>query len=85
MYMIACICTLMSAVVLYLTHQNQLLIHQPLAQSWRWFGLSGLVIGAILLLISLPKMVALLTWFIIPMLIWSFIPFLGLIKQKSTA
>lgn len=82
MHTFGCVVTLMSAVVLYLTHKNQMLLHQSLSRPWRWLSGSTLILGAGLLWLSLPKMVAILTWLIFVILVWSFIPFLGLIKKR---
>lgn len=82
MHTFACVVTLISAVVLYLTHKNQMLLHQSLSRPWRWLSGSTLILGAGLLWLSLPKMVAILTWLIFVILVWSFIPFLGLIKKR---
>ena len=80
MHTIACVMTLIGAICLYLTHRNQMLLPQPLRNLWRWVGLGLLTISGITLWILLPKAVAIFTWLILSMLVWSFIPFLGLVK-----
>lgn len=83
MHILASLMTLVGALLLYLSHRNQMLINGPLAQVWRWIGVATLGIAALLLLMILPKAVALLTWLLIPIAVWTFVPFFALSQYKD--
>jgi hypothetical protein len=73
--------SLLGWILLYLSHHHQALIAQKLSRIWRYFGIGASILGLILLLFSLPKLVAVLMWLAICTLICSFLPFLALFKQ----
>ena len=83
MHTVAYVMTLLGAVLLYLTHHNQMLLAQALGQSFRWMGMGIVLISLVVLYLVLPKAVAILTWLIVLIAVWSFMPFLGLIQQKK--
>ncbi|MDH0968400.1 hypothetical protein TQH59_03520 [Acinetobacter johnsonii] len=71
-------------VLLYLTHANQTVLKQAVAKKYRWVGLTGLVLALVLLLSVLPKLVAVLMWLLIPLVLWSALPFLPLLHGALT-
>lgn len=73
--------TLSGAIVVYLSHSNQMLLEQPFRKTGMWGGAILLLIALVLLFLSLPKAVALLTWLILPITVWSFMPFIGLANR----
>lgn len=81
MHTVAYIFTLVGAILVYLSHSNQMLLQQSFNTVGMWSGVVILFISAILLFLSLPKAVALLTWLILPITVWSFMPFIGLVKK----
>ena len=71
-------------VLLYLTHPNQTVLKQTVAKKYRWIGLVCLVLALLLLLTVLPKLVAVLMWLLIPLVLWSALPFLPLLHGALT-
>ena len=71
-------------VLLYLTHANQPVLKQAVAKKYRWVGLTGLILALVLLLSVLPKLVAVLMWLLIPLVLWSALPFLPLLHGALT-
>ena len=71
-------------VLLYLTHANQTVLKQAVAKKYRWVGLTGFVLALVLLLAVLPKLVAVLMWLLIPLVLWSALPFLPLLHGALT-
>jgi len=71
-------------VLLYLTHPNQTVLKQTVAKKYRWIGLVCLVLALLLLLTVLPKLVAVLMWLLIPLVLWSVLPFIPLLHGALT-
>ena len=71
-------------VLLYLTHPNQTVLKQTVAKKYRWIGLVCLVLALLLLLTVLPKLVAVLMWLLIPLVLWSALPFIPLLHGALT-
>ena len=73
-----------SCMLLYFTHPNQTVLKQAIAKKYRWGGLAGLVLALGVLLWALPKLVAVLMWLLIPLVLWSALPFLPLLHGALT-
>ena len=71
-------------VLLYLTHPNQTVLKQTVAKTYRWVGLICLVLALLLLLTVLPKLVAVLMWLLMPLVLWSALPFIPLLQGALT-
>ena len=71
-------------VLLYLTHPNQTFLKQTVAKKYRWVGWIGFVLALVLLLAVLPKLVAVLMWLLMPLVLWSALPFLPLLHGALT-
>ena len=71
-------------VLLYLTHPNQTVLKQTVAKKYRWVGWIGFVLALVLLLAVLPKLVAVLMWLLMPLVLWSALPFLPLLHGALT-
>ncbi|MEB6675833.1 hypothetical protein MXL88_02895 [Acinetobacter haemolyticus] len=78
------ILSLSGCISLYLSHPNQILLKSPLSKTFVYLGAVGLFLGLIILWFSLQKLVAVFVWLAIMTLVWSFIPFLNLLKRHST-
>ncbi|RYL28622.1 hypothetical protein [Acinetobacter piscicola] len=72
----------LGAFSIYSSHHNQNLFAKPLPPLFKWLGMSALMISLVLLIISLPKLVACLIWVMLLITVWSFAPFLSLFKRK---
>ena len=75
---------LISCTILFLSHSNQNLIPTALSNiyliwSWMGFGLS-----LVLLCYALPTLVAVFVWIAIATLVWSFSPFVALLKRSPS-
>ena len=77
------ILTLLSCISLYLCHPNQILLKSYLSRTFTYLGVTGLITGLLILLFSIPKLVAVLIWLAVITLVWSFIPFLSLFKRSN--
>lgn len=71
-------------VLLYFTHPNQTVLKQTVAKKYRCVGWIGFVLALVLLLVVLPKLVAVLMWLLIPLVLWSALPFLPLLHGALT-
>ena len=71
-------------VLLYWTHPNQTVLKQTVAKKYRWIGLVCLVLALVLLLTVLPKLVAVLMWLLMPLVLWSVLPFIPLLHGALT-
>ena len=71
-------------VLLYLTHPNQTVLKQTVAKKYRWVGWIGFVLALVLLLLVLPKLVAVLMWLLMPLVLWSVLPFIPLLHGALT-
>lgn len=80
MHILAFVLTLLGAVLLYLSHRNQIILHHVLSQFWRWLGCGLMVISLLLFYHTLPSAVAVFSWCITLLFIWTFIPFIGLLQ-----
>ena len=69
--------------VLYCCHPNQSLLKQTLAPIFRILGMLFCVSSLVLLCVSLPKVVAVFAWLIGITVVWSFLPFVPLLKQTG--
>lgn len=67
---------------IYSSHQNQNLFKKPLPALFKWLGIGTLGISLVLLIMSLPKLVACLIWVMFLITIWSFAPLLSLFQRK---
>ncbi|MCH7335172.1 hypothetical protein [Acinetobacter sp. NIPH 2699] len=76
--------SLFSCMSLYLSHPNQILLKSSLPKTCLYMGSIGLVTGLIILLFSIPTLVAVFIWLAAITLVWSFIPFLNLLKRSNT-
>ncbi|NIE95054.1 hypothetical protein NDN11_08245 [Acinetobacter sp. C26M] len=75
--------SLLSCLGLYLSHPNQIFLEKTLSAPIKYLGLLGLFIGLSLLIYTLPILVAILIWLAIATLVWSFAPFIMLMKRSS--
>ena len=71
-------------VLLYLTHPNQTVLKQAVAKKYRWVGWFAFILALVLLLAVLPKLVAVLMWLLMPLVLWSALPFLPLLHGALT-
>ncbi|HRB57037.1 MAG TPA: hypothetical protein PLR05_03590 [Acinetobacter johnsonii] len=71
-------------VLLYLTHPNQTVLKQAVAKKYRWVGWFAFILALVLLLAVLPKLVAVLMWLLMPLVLWSVLPFLPLLHGALT-
>lgn len=74
--------TLLGTLSIYCCHSNQNLLPERLPKIFKINGLVTLFLALILLLCSLPKVVACFVWLILMIFIWSFVPFLALFKRS---
>ncbi len=70
------------AMSVYLSHTNQNLLSQKLPYIFTLIGIFMLFLGLIILIFCLPKLVAVLSWFILMIFVWSFMPFIVLFKRN---
>ena len=71
-------------VLLYLTHANQTVLKQAVAKKYRCVGWIGFVLAFFFLLAILPKLVAVLMWLLMPLVLWSVLPFIPLLHGALT-
>lgn len=71
-------------VLLYLTHPNQTVLKQTVAKKYRWVGWIGFILALVLLQAVLPKLVAVLMWLLMPLVLWSVLPFIPLLHGALT-
>ncbi|RFC82516.1 hypothetical protein C9E89_016090 [Acinetobacter sichuanensis] len=76
------ILTLLGTFSIYCSHYNQNLLASPLPKIFKIIGLGLLLLALIVLLISLPKVVACFVWVVLMILVWSHIPFITLFKRR---
>ncbi|HAV5441402.1 hypothetical protein N3K59_06075 [Acinetobacter baumannii] len=77
------ILALLGCISLYLSHPNQNLLQTNLSKTFIYLGTTILFASLIILLFSIPKLVAVLIWLAVITLVWSFIPFLNLFKRNN--
>ncbi|SNQ29540.1 hypothetical protein SAMN05444584_1498 [Acinetobacter apis] len=82
MKMLGILLTLIGTLSIYCSHKNQNLFIVPLPQIFKLLGIEILLVALIVLLISLPKVVACFIWITLMILVWSHIPFIKLLKRR---
>lgn len=82
MKMVAILICLIGCLTLYCSHHHQTLLKQHLSKSYRVIGVFMLIISLILLLFSVPKLVALYMWLMTMLVVWSLVPFIRLFKKN---
>lgn len=80
---IGIIISVLSCLGLYLTHSNQKILQQPLSRTTQFSALAGMIFSLIILVYSLPLLVAILIWLAVATLVWSFTPFTPLIMRLN--
>lgn len=75
--------SLLACMSVYLSHPNQIFLEKPLSAPFKYSGLLGLFIGLSLLIYALPILVAILIWLAVATLVWSFAPFIMLMKRST--
>lgn len=75
--------TILCATFIYLSHRQQIFLSSPLNIGFAWlgWGVGGIALG--IMLISLSKIVAVFTFFITLILVWSFLPFLAVLGKQA--
>ena len=76
--------TFFGCISFYLSHPHQIYLRSSLPKTFAYLGAIGLITGLIILLFSIPKLAAAFIWFAVITLVWSFIPFVHLLKRSST-
>lgn len=84
MKMIAIFICMTGALLLYCSHPHQNLLKLPLNKTFRIIGLGCLLISLIVLLNVVPKLVAVFMWLMTMLVIWTFAPFIRLLKKNIT-
>lgn len=80
---IGIIISILSCLGLYLTHNNQKILQKPLSRTTQFSALVGMIFSLIILVYSLPLLVAILIWLSVATLVWSFTPFIPLIMRLN--
>lgn len=80
---IGIIISVLSCLGLYLTHSNQKILQKPLSRTTQFSALAGIIFSLIILVYSLPLLVAILIWLAAATLVWSFTPFIPLIMRLN--
>lgn len=81
MHILAFVLTLLGAILVYLSHQNQILLMQKLSPSWQRVGWGSCLLGLLSFCWQLSLSVAIFSWCTSMMFIWTFLPFMGLLKR----
>lgn len=82
MKIVAVILCLLGGLMLYGSHRHQTLFTTTLAKKFVILGGGLLMISIILLLCSVPKLVAVYMWCMTLITTWSLLPFMALFKKK---
>lgn len=82
MKIFAVLLCVMGSFILYCSHCHQSLLKQYLAKHYVYVGLALLMISIILLLMSVPKLVAVYMWLMTMLMVWSLVPFIVLFKKN---
>lgn len=69
------------SMAIYFSHPNQTILKQPLNKPGYYVGITLLIIALAVLLIQLPKLVAIYMWLITMTVVWSFLPFIPLLQR----
>lgn len=80
---IGIIISILSCLGLYLSHSNQKILQKPLSRTTPFSALAGMIFSLIILVYSLPLLVAILIWLSVATLVWSFTPFIPLIMRLN--
>ncbi|WP_436897647.1 hypothetical protein [Acinetobacter gyllenbergii] len=75
--------SLLACMSVYLSHPNQIFLKKQLSRPFFYLGFVGLFIGLSTLIYCLPLLVAILIWLAIGTLVWSFAPFIMLMKRST--
>ena len=82
MKLIGFLLSFLGALSLYCSHLNQGLLPQGLPAVFKGLGIVLLLIGLGALFLGLPKLVAVFSWVILVTFVWSFFPFVPLLKRR---
>ncbi len=82
MKIVAVFICLLGSFILYCSHHHQTLLKQHLPKNLRLIGYVLLVLSIILLLCSVPKLVAIFMWLMSMLTVWSLAPFIVLFKKN---
>jgi len=77
------ILSLLGSTGLYLCHPNQILLKSNLSKKFIYLSTAAIITGLVILLFSIPKLVAVFIWLAVITFVWSFIPFLSLFKRNN--
>ncbi len=77
------ILALCASCLVYLHHPNQSLLKQPLPHYAATLGWVVYIVALLILLYTLPKLVAVFLWLAVLIAVWSFAPFISLFKRYN--
>ncbi|MCH7383011.1 MULTISPECIES: hypothetical protein [Acinetobacter] len=75
--------SLLACMSVYLSHTHQIFLKKQLSRPFFYLGLVGLFVGLSILIYCLPLLVAILIWLAVATLVWSFSPFIMLMKRPT--
>lgn len=75
---------LMACICLYLSHSNQIFLKSSLTLIFRTLGWIGVIMAFVVLLYALPNLVAIFIGLAIAIAVWSFFPFIALLKRDKS-
>ncbi|WP_081408946.1 hypothetical protein [Acinetobacter gyllenbergii] len=75
--------SLLACMSVYLSHPNQIFLNKQLPRPFFYMALVSFIFGLSILIYCLPLLVAILIWLAIATLVWSFAPFIMLMKRSA--
>lgn len=69
------------SLLIYCRHSNQNLLKHSLSKAFHYLGFFLVILALPIFIWSLPKLVAVFMWLMTMLVVWSFIPFIPLLKR----
>lgn len=82
MHLIGITLTIVCATLIYLSHRQQIFLYSSLSTGFAWLGWGLGVLALGIMLISLSHIVAVFSFLITFILVWSFLPLLALLGKQ---